>query len=145
MGCANTTAIKALNGHSHTARGWVLEYVDKYLPECEELRNRLHHEKLTHVPPNVKRRNEVRRMMNDRKKRLNALIARMKENRISVRGVRKSARVIVQLEMDGKTPIKEWENIFRAGKELHINGIKEVLFGMKESAGGFKWAWKLDI
>lgn len=113
-----------MNGQSHTVKGWVLEYVDRNLPECEELRNRLEYEKLTHIPPNVQKKNEVRRMMNDRKKRLNSLVSRMIENRICVRGFRKSAHVIVQLEMDGRTPIKEWENIYRAEKELHINGIR---------------------
>ena len=144
LGCANATAIKALNGQSITAKGWVLEYIDRNLPECEELRNRLHHEKLTHIPPNKKRKGEVRRMMDERKKRLNFLISKMVENHIDIRGVRKEAHVIVQLEMDGTT-VREWDNIYRATNELGINNIKDVLFGMRESAGGFKWAWKLDI
>lgn len=34
LGCSNAAVIKALDGHSHTAKGWVLEYIDRNLPEC---------------------------------------------------------------------------------------------------------------
>lgn len=144
MGCANATATKALNGQSVAAKGWVLEYVDRNLPECDKLNKQLLEQKLSHVTQYTKKMLESRRKAHERKRKIHALASSSRSGKKPIKNFRSLARVVVQLDLDG-TPIKEWKNTFRAETELHINGIREVLFGMKESAGGFKWAWKVDI
>ena len=34
LGCSNVSVVKALNGQTFSAKGWILEYVDRNLPEC---------------------------------------------------------------------------------------------------------------
>lgn len=71
FGCSNATVIKALNGQSRTARGWVVTYVDRNLPECADLRHKVWLEKMNRVTPSERKRMEVRDLSNKRKERLN--------------------------------------------------------------------------
>ena len=145
LGCSNAAVIKALSGESNTVKGWVLEYVDRSLPECDKLNKQLLEQKLSKVTPYMKRTLEIRRKARSRRGKINALAPISRTGEKSIKNFRRLARVVVQLDLDGKTPIKEWENIYAAEKELHLNDIRHVLFGLKDSTGGFKWAWKIEV
>lgn len=101
-------------------------------------------QKLSHITEYTKKMMEIRRKAHERKRKIKAIASGSRAGKKPIKNFRRLARAVVQLDLDG-TPIREWDNTFSAEKELHINGIREVLFGMKESTGGFKWAWKLDI
>lgn len=156
MGCANATATKALNGQSHTVKGWVLEYVDRNLPECAPLRHELWLEKMNRISPSKQRLIELSMLAKERKERVNQKVKEIKEKyRLgfslshvtkyeAVKEFRRLARAIVQIDLDGK-PVREWENMARAENALSIIGIKQALFGFKAQIGGYVWKWKLDI
>lgn len=78
FGCSNATVIKALNGQSRTARGWVVTYVDRNLPECAQLRHQLVVDRMNRVTPSARKLMEVRDLSNERKKRLNQMISEIK-------------------------------------------------------------------
>lgn len=166
FGCSNVTVIKALSGQSRTARGWVVTYVDRNLPECAQLRHQLMVDKMNKVTPSARKLMEVRNLANERKKRLNQRIREIKRQwkadrreramkglprqRPSqtlvevVTDLRREAKVVVQIDNDGNT-VREWDNTFRAEHALDITGIKNALFGMCSEVGGFIWKWKLPI
>ena len=45
---------------------------------------------------------------------------------------------IVQYTMDGKK-VREWDSAYQAQKETNIKNIRQVVLGLRESAGGYKW------
>lgn len=144
LGCSNAAVIKALSGESNTVKGWVLEYVDRNLPECDNLNKQLLEQKLSNVTQYMKKTLEIRRKAHERRRKINVLAPISRADEETIKNFRRLARVVVQLDLDGK-PIREWENIFSAEKELHIHDIRQVLFGFKDSIGGFKWAWKIEV
>lgn len=121
---------------------------------------------MNRVPPSVQKTIELRALARERKERVNRRASEIVERRENARGeqsingtpkpqdymtkeeevsrFRRMSRVIVQIDLDGK-PVREWENTSRAENELGIQGIKAVLFGLKDQIGGYVWKWKLDI
>lgn len=57
---------------------------------------------------------------------------------------RRNSRSIIQLSLDNKLYIREWESITDIQKDLNINNISRVCNGKQQSAGGFRWMFKKD-
>lgn len=49
---------------------------------------------------------------------------------------------VLQLDMDGNI-IKEWKSVFQVKKELGID-VNYCVKGNRESAGGFRWVYKVQ-
>ena len=45
---------------------------------------------------------------------------------------------IVQYTMDGEK-VREWDSAYQAQKETNIKNIRQVVLGLRGSAGGYKW------
>ena len=45
---------------------------------------------------------------------------------------------IVQLTMDGEK-VREWDSAHQAEKATNIKNIRQVVLGLRHSAGGYRW------
>ena len=45
---------------------------------------------------------------------------------------------IVQKTMDGEV-VASWDSAYQAEKETNIKNIRQVVLGVRESAGGYRW------
>lgn len=57
-------------------------------------------------------------------------------------GPSKRRKEVDQLDLDGNF-IKTWESITKVEKELKIYNINAVCKGKQETAGGYKWKYKI--
>ena len=49
-----------------------------------------------------------------------------------------SYHAIVQLTMDGEF-VREWDSAYQAERETNIKNIRQVVLGLRKSAGGYRW------
>ena len=159
--CTPTLAYKALKSREFSAKGWRLEYISKDDPQCVAFRKQIDDRVRSQRQSRVKHaKDEVQKRMSFVKEAKAQRKAEHDEIMKVLRGMLANAiaslksqleqeaedyrysfanyHAIVQYTMDGKK-VREWDSAYQAQKETNIKNIRQVVLGLRESAGGFKW------
>lgn len=123
IGCSHVLAIKALRGDIKTAKGWKLTYI---LRDSEEGRN-------SNV--DVSTKSDKVRAIRAEKKRLR--MERVKELHLTPSQYKR----VVAIDPKSGRVVSIYRNIYAAQTGLHISGVRDAIFGLREMAGGYKWQW----
>ena len=161
IGCSHVLAYKALNDEVSKVYGWVLQYIAKDAAECASYKKKVEdniretrQSLVEMVSDDVRKRNELikeakaqRKAEHDELVRtlrgwLAALAQNVKDQleseAIEYRQAFHKYHAIVQLTMDGEK-VREWDSAYQAEKATNIKNIRQVVLGLRKSAGGYRW------
>ena len=124
--------MKVLRGDFKQTRGHALEYISCDAPECASVKDVLMRRNIK--PSKAKEKVKIMRQRSE---------ARKEYFRNKPLPVRLEARRIVQCSLDGEV-VAEWKNTFSAQSSTGITNIRYALYGIKESAGGYKWHFLIE-
>ena len=123
IGCSHVMAIKCLRGEFKAAKGWKLTYI---LRNSEEGIN-------ANVDVSTKR---------DRVRAIRAEKKRLRTERVKELHLTPSeCKRVVAIDPRSGRVVSIYRNIYAAQTRLHISGVQDAIFGLREMAGGYKWQW----
>ena len=123
IGCSHVLAIKVLRGQFKVAKGWKLTYI---LRDSEEGIN---------ANVDVSTKSQRVRAIRAEKKRLR--MERVKELHLTPSQYKR----VVAIDPKSGRVVSIYRNIYTAQSRLHISGVRDAIFGLREMAGGYKWQW----
>ena len=161
IGCSHVLVYKALRNQGAQVDGWKLEYISKDDPQCatfkkelEDRRRDLRKSFVEHVREQMRKRKQFvegekaqRKAEHDEIVRtLRGYLSALGENirnqleseAIEYRQAFSQYHAIVQKTMDGEF-VRQWDSAHQAEKETNIKNIRQVVLGLRQSAGGYKW------
>lgn len=174
LGCSKPAITKALGGTTKRVKGWTLTYVpraenpeldEKARLEREERLGRTRRIKLELTKAKRNRRDELKKEVEEMKQRLKSeLVEKMKEwkelndrssdlwkeiqtlrrkiEELDFKKRKWDMHAVIQMDMSGN-PIREWRCVADIFKELGLD-VNPCVKGLKNSVGGFRWAYKIS-
>lgn len=163
IGCPHTLVYKALRnqGEEEGKGNWRVEYISKDDPQCDEYKKEFEdrmrklreslveyaHDQMLKRKAYVEGEKAKRKAKHDELVRavrsmvanaLQSLKEQLKEEAEDYKQSFSKYHAIVQLTMDGEV-VAKWDSAYQAEKETNIKNIRQVVLGVRESAGGYRW------
>lgn len=161
LGCSHVLVYKALNNQGKEKGDWSLEYISKDDPQCEtfkkEIEDRIHdvrqslvdyaHEQMRKRKEFVEEGKARRKAEHDEfvwtvRGMVSCALQSLKEQLEREANEYKQAfanyHAIVQLTMEGEQ-VRVWDSAYQAQRETNIKNIRQVVLGLRKSAGGYRW------
>ncbi len=157
LGCSHPYAYKVLNKQATSACGWKLEYIPRDDPQCVKFKKDYddaikflkdfkikHDQKAKQIRKQFTNEMRLKRKMEHDKivGAINEIMQSLKERLENEARLYRQAfaddHKIVQLTMNGEF-VREWDSAYQAQRETQISNIRQVVLGLRNSAGGYKW------
>ena len=163
IGCPRTLVYKALRnqGEEEGKGNWRVEYISKDDPQCDEYKKEFEdrmrklreslvefaHEQMLKRKAYVEGEKAKRKAKHDELVRavrsmascaLESLKEQLQEEAEDYKQSFSKYHAIVQMTMDGEV-VAKWDSAYQAEKETNIKNIRQVVLGVRESAGGYRW------
>ena len=161
IGCSHVIVYKALNNQGAEKGNWKLEYISKDDPQCDEFKKEFEdrmrklreslveyaHDQMLKRKAYVEGEKAKRKAKHDELVRavrsmascaLELLKEQLKDEAEDYKQSFSKYHAIVQLTMDGEV-VAKWDSAYQAEKETNIKNIRQVVLGVRESAGGYRW------
>ena len=161
LGCSHVLVYKALNNQGEEKGVWKLEYISKDDPQCDEYKKQIEdrirdtrrmlleyaHNQMLKRKEFVEGEKAKRKAKHDILVRavrsmvanaLQSLKEQLQEEAEDYKQSFSKYHAIVQLTMDGEV-VAKWDSAYQAEKETNIKNIRQVVLGVRESAGGYRW------
>ena len=161
IGCSHVLVYKALKNQGAEKGDWKFEYISKDDPQCEEFKkefddrmSKLRQSLVEYAHDQIQKRKEFvegekakRKAKHDELVRavrsmascaLESLKEQLEREAEDYKEAFSQYHAIVQLTMDGEV-VAKWDSAYQAEKETNIKNIRQVVLGVRESAGGYRW------
>ena len=161
IGCSHVLVYKALKKQDAQVGGWKLEYISKDDPQCANFKKELEDKMrdlrkslVEYVRDYMLKRKEFVEGEKARRKAehdkfvgyvrsmvacaLQSLKEQLQEEADDYKQSFSQYHAIVQMTMDGVV-VAKWANAHQAEKETNIKNIRQVVLGLRKSAGGYRW------
>lgn len=146
IGCSHVLVIKVLRGEFSQACGWKLEYLDRKSEEFKnsgiDVETQSHKNRMLSIRMGKERKEFLKHKLLELSIDLYTSHIGIEEAKSRLSQMKRDLHVVLQCSEDGEI-VKEWKNALTAQKELGINNIYTALRGMKPTAGGYIWKYKV--
>ena len=161
IGFSHVLVYKALKNQGAEKGDWKFEYISKDDPQCGEFKkefddrmSKLRQSLVEYVHDYMLKRKEFvesekakRKAEHDQFVRavrsmaacaLESLKEQLEREAEDYKEAFSQYHAVVQMTMDGAV-VAKWANAHQAEKETNIKNIRQVVLGVRESAGGYRW------
>ena len=161
LGCSHIIVYKALNNQGKEKGDWSLEYISKDDPQCEGFKKEIEdkirylrkslveyaHDQMLKRKAFVEGEKAKRKAQHDQFVRavrsmascaLQSLKEQLQEEAQDYKQTFAKYHAIVQKTMDGEI-VAQWDSAYQAQRETNIKNIRQVVLGLRTSAGGYRW------